>query len=296
VVGHRGTGFVLAGAIEIGVDAEIQIEKAVPVVIGHGNRGERALQRAFETERVLDLREPPGAIVHEQHRTDAGREHEVLVAVVLDVGEERLRRVVQNPDPGTFRDVLERSITARTKQPVRQSSRLAYVQVLQSVPVRVADGDAVMCVRVTCEHRVDRCHPRVPPATELAAERLVAAKCGRRDLGKHRFRGTARHVRGRRPFSNPPGAAAPIPGDPPYAHVLHAPGVRSAADDVVAHVSAGAIGRATGDGGDQELRHVDVTQLVTQAAQLRDEGSGIERETRRKRFGSLDDNRPVSRV
>ena len=58
VVRHRRAGFLLAGAEEVGVDAEIDVEEAVAIVVGHRQAGEQALQRLVERERAGHRREP----------------------------------------------------------------------------------------------------------------------------------------------------------------------------------------------------------------------------------------------
>ena len=50
VIGHRRAGLLLAGAEEVGVDAEIDVEEAVAIVVGHRQAGEDALQRRVEAE------------------------------------------------------------------------------------------------------------------------------------------------------------------------------------------------------------------------------------------------------
>ena len=50
-----------------------------------------------------------------------GREHQVLVAVVVDVGEQRLRRVVEDAEARPLGHVLERAVAARAEEPVGQA-------------------------------------------------------------------------------------------------------------------------------------------------------------------------------
>ena len=73
VVRRRRAGLVLAGAEEIRVDAQIEIEKAVPVVVRHRDRRQHALERPREPEGVRDQREVPLAVVDEQQRRGRGR-------------------------------------------------------------------------------------------------------------------------------------------------------------------------------------------------------------------------------
>ena len=102
VVRHRRAGLLLAGAEEVGIDAEIDVEEAVAIVVGHRQAGEDALQRRVEAERAGDRREAALAVVGEQQRLRAGGQHQILIAVVVDVGEQRLRGVVEDADAGAI--------------------------------------------------------------------------------------------------------------------------------------------------------------------------------------------------
>ena len=51
VVRHRRSRLVLARAVEVRVDAQVEIEKAVAVVVGHRDRRQHSLERPLEAER-----------------------------------------------------------------------------------------------------------------------------------------------------------------------------------------------------------------------------------------------------
>ena len=83
-------------------------------------------------------------------------QHEVLVAVVVDVGEERLRRVVEHAEPRALGHVLEGAVAARPEQAIGQARGLGDVEIVEPVAVGIADRHAVMAVRVAREHRIER--------------------------------------------------------------------------------------------------------------------------------------------
>ena len=201
VVVRRGCPrFLLAGAEKVRIDAEIKIEKAVAVVVGHRDGGQDALQRLTEAKGVRDVREAAFAIIDEEQRLRPGGEHEVLVAVVLDVDEQRLRRVVEHAESRTLRHVLERRITPGPEETIGKAGRLSDVEIFQPVAIGISNRYAMMAVRIACQHRIERGHPRVEIGTELPAERIVAAK----DRGGHfredRAAGAAGEMRSCRPF------------------------------------------------------------------------------------------------
>ena len=162
VVVRRGCPrFLLAGAEKVRIDAEIQIEKAVAVVVGHRDGGQDALQRLTEAKRVRDVREAAFAIIDEEQRLRPGGEHEVLVAVVLDVDEQRLRRVVEHAESRTLRHILERRITHGPEETIGKAGGLSDVEIFQPVAIGISNRYAMMAVRIACQHRIERGHPRV---------------------------------------------------------------------------------------------------------------------------------------
>ena len=89
VVVRRGrSGLVLADADEVAVGAQVQVDEAVAVVVRHRRRGQRSLQRLLELERVRVAGEVALAVVDEEQRAAAREQDQVLVAVVVHVGEE----------------------------------------------------------------------------------------------------------------------------------------------------------------------------------------------------------------
>ena len=227
VVRRRRACLVLTGAEEIGVHAHVQIQKTVPVVVGHRDRRQDALKRLGEPEGIRRERETPLAVVDEEQQASRRRDDQVLIAVVVDVGEERLCRVVENGDARVGRDVLEGGVAAIAVQTVGQSGRLRDVQIVEAISVGIADRDAVMTVRVTREDRVEGRHPRVEIDGELTAERVDAAQRRVGDLGEDRPPRAADQMRRGRPANDLPTRGAAPPSHVPLADVLDAIGLSS---------------------------------------------------------------------
>ena len=243
-------------------------------------------KRPREPEGVLNGREVPFAVVDEQQRVGRGRHDEILIAVVIDVGKERLRRVIEDADARLFRDVLERRIAAIPVEAIGQSGRLSDVQIVESISVRISDRDALMAVRVAGQDRVERRHPRVEIDVELAAERVVATERRRGDLGEDWVSRAADQMRRGRPSHDLPAGRVSSPSHLPLADVLDAVRFRSGADDVVADGGAEARRRISRtvrfDGGDEELRDGDVTDIVDEPPQFRAKRASVEREIARQ--------------
>ena len=137
-----------------------------------------------------------------------------------------------------------------------------------------------MAVRVARQDRVERRHPGVEIDVELTAERVVAAERRLGDLGEDRLSRAADQMRRGRPSNDLPARRVSAPAHLPLADVLDAVRRRSGADDVVADGGAEARRRISRtvrfDGGDEELRDGDVTQIVESAA-------AVPRRTRERR-------------
>ena len=171
VIGHGRAGLVLAGTEEVRVDAEIEVEEAVAVEVGHRDAREHALQRRREREGVVDHRELPAAVVLQQEGLQARGEHQILIAVVVDVDEQRLRGVVEQSEPRALGRVLEGAVAARAQQTIGQPRRLGDVQIVEAIAVGIAHRHAVVAVGVTRQHGIDARHPRIEAGGELAADR-----------------------------------------------------------------------------------------------------------------------------
>ena len=113
------------------------------------------------------------AVVDEQDRPGARQQDQVLIAVVVDVGEERLRRAIEDGDTGRFGDVLERAVSGVPEQAVGQTVGLRHVEVVEAVAVDVADRHAMMAHAAGSEDRVEMRRPVVEAGHELADERRV---------------------------------------------------------------------------------------------------------------------------
>ena len=156
--------------LEIGVGGEVDVQEAVPVEVGDRGPGESGVRAVLQAEGSRLLREAAFAVVQEQERLLPGRHDQVLVAVVVDVDEERHRSRVQDADTGGLGDVGEGAVAPVPEEPVGQAGRLADVEVVEAIAVDVGGGDAVVAEDVGAERTIDDEAPVVDPGTELAIE------------------------------------------------------------------------------------------------------------------------------
>src|SRR4030095_5413971 len=114
-----------------------------------------------------------------------------LVAVVVDVHEQRLRRAVEHVQPGGVGDVRERAIAVVAEGPVWKAGWLRDIKIVETVAVRVAGRDAVMPHAAWHERRVETADPLVEPSHQLRVECPHSPERGRCRLAEDRYRRSA---------------------------------------------------------------------------------------------------------
>src|SRR5258708_6713967 len=105
------------------------------------------------------------------------------MAVVVDVGEEGASGIFHEAKAGAFSNVHERAVAAVTVEAVGESGGLADIEVIETVTVDVAYGDAVVAVDVDATSNVEDGAPVVDAALELGGVGGIAAECCGGDVG-----------------------------------------------------------------------------------------------------------------
>ena len=292
VVGRGRAGLVLAHPDEVPVRAQVEVEEAVLVIVGERTRGESSLQAVLEPEGGRVAREAALAVVDEQHRARSGEEDQVLVAVVVHVGEERLRRALEHGDAGRVGHVRERAVAIVAEEPVRQAFGLADVDVVEAVAVEVADRQPLVPhAAARHEEPVEARGPLLLSRDELAPERGVPAESRLGLLAEDRLRRAAAQVRQDRPLRDAPGGvgAAP-PAHLPAADTLGHSSAPGRADEVEAHGRADERVRPPRhlDRRDQELGCLKRLEVGDECFELSLEGATVADRLRREGAGTED--------
>ncbi len=167
---------ILIQAEIVTVKTEINVEFTVTVVVGDGCMGEGALRRARKAERVSLACEGAVAAVEKEERSSAAHHKKVLQAVVAEVRKERAGGVVQHADAGLFRHIFKGAITLIAVQPVRQTGRLAYVQVIKAVAIVISRGHAIVAVDVDAARPIQLRAPLIGTAQQLFTVRRSPAQ------------------------------------------------------------------------------------------------------------------------
>src|SRR5208283_3685554 len=173
---------VLVGALVVDVEAEVDIQPAVAVIIGNRRSRKGALWRGSELKRIRLLAKLAAALVQEQHRAVCPHHDQILTPVIIDVDQERARCVVEDADTRRLRDVLKRPIASISIKPVRKAARLANIEVVKSIAVDVANGNTVVSVDINAASAVEHGPPIVRSVQKLRSIGGVAAKRRCRDL------------------------------------------------------------------------------------------------------------------
>src|SRR5579859_839544 len=104
------------------------------------------------------------------------------MAMVVEVGKERARRVVEQSQAGRFGNVFKRSVAAISVEPVGQPRRLTNVQIVEAVVVDIGNRNPVMAVNVDPRSAVEYSAPVVGAVQHLVGVGRVAAEGHSRDI------------------------------------------------------------------------------------------------------------------
>ena len=182
---------ILVRALVIDVEAEVDIEPAVAVVIGHRCAGKRSLRRRSELKRIRLLAKLAAAFIQEQHRAVCPHDDQVLPSVVVDIDKKRARGVFDDADARCFRDVLKGSVASISIEPVRNAAGLAQIEVVKSVAIDVANRNAVVAVDIDAASAVEHRAPVVRSMHELRRIGRITPERRSRDVDIARASGAA---------------------------------------------------------------------------------------------------------
>ena len=211
-------------------------------------------------------------VVDEQQRTSAREQDEILITVVVDVREERLRRAVEHRETCRLGHVLERAVTRIPEQPVGQTVRLRNVEVIQTVTVEIADRHSMVAHAARREHGVQVRRPEVQTGNELVLKGAIAAQGCLGRLAEYRRRGSGTEMVQGDPVDDAPHAIrAFLPSHPPVAEPLGAPARPRGAGEVEAYGRQRCRTQVARhlDAGDEKLRRVDRLEIFEQSRHLR---------------------------
>src|ERR1700722_20276608 len=166
--------FVLIRATVINVEAEINVQPTVAIIVGDGGSCERSLRRVRELESIRLLPEPAVSFVHEKQGATRAHDNQVLTAIVVEIGKQRARGLVEDTDSGRFRNIFERAVSAIAIKAVGQPSGLANVEIVESATVNIGYGHAIVAVDINATRAVEYRAPIVRAMNNLLAIRRIS--------------------------------------------------------------------------------------------------------------------------
>ncbi len=167
---------ILVEAEIVHIEAEVDIQAAVAVVVGNGGVGEGSLGRAREAEGVAPKRESAIALVDEEQGAGGAHDEQILEAAIVEIGEESARGIVEDADTGFLGDVFEGAVAAIAVEAVGQSGWLTDIEIVKAVVVVVAGRDTVVAIDVDADGAIEDGSPVVSAVEELVAVRRSAAQ------------------------------------------------------------------------------------------------------------------------
>ena len=173
---RRGLVHVLShtAAAAEAVSADVKVEKAISIIIGERRHHHRPLFAGRHVEsRSYRSRETTAFVRFEQQDPACRDQEQILIPVVVVVAEQRGDSRVKQVKARCGGDVLERSVAQIAEQSSREAARLADKEVIPSVAIVIARGNAVEAIEVNPRSAVQMLGPITDSAGKLRVERCI---------------------------------------------------------------------------------------------------------------------------
>ncbi len=219
----------------VAIEAEINVEASVAIIVSDSRVGKRSLGRPRKPEGVALEQEFSLALVEEKQRAAAAHHQKILNPLVLEIREQCASCAVKDIYSCGLGHVLKGSIAAIAVEPVGKASGLTDIKIIQSVVVDISHRQAVVSVDVDATGSVENRAPMVDAAKHLIFVRFILAESLRRNVEENWLAGSTDNFSGRFPGENAPSAGliARPPGLP-MSNTFLAPHTGARADQVIA--------------------------------------------------------------
>src|ERR1700736_6056981 len=183
VIRHRIT--ILVGALIKRVQAKINIQPAVTVIIRNGGSRERASRRIFKVKCIrLDSKFSSAKIAKQQRAVRTYHDH-ILAPTVIEIREEGARRIFQNYKSGQLGNVFKGAVAAVPEQTIGKPGRLANIKIVKAIAINVGDRDSVVPINIDTAGAVKYRSPVIRAMKKLRSVGVIRAKCMFGDIDKH---------------------------------------------------------------------------------------------------------------
>ena len=111
----------------------------------------------------------PSPLIQEEQGAAAANHKKILKPLVLKVGKQSARSIVQHADSGFLRYIFKCSVAAVAVEPIWQSRRLADIEIIESIIVEIARGHTVVAVNINAARAIQDSSPVIGPAKHLVS-------------------------------------------------------------------------------------------------------------------------------
>ena len=108
------------------------------------------------------------------------------MSTVTKVRENSTRSVVEHPHSRAFGDILKRPIAAVAVEPIRQTSWLTDIKIVESVIVKIAGGYSIVTVDIDATGAIKNGSPVIGAVQELRIVGVGGTQCMLSDIDKSR--------------------------------------------------------------------------------------------------------------
>ena len=124
-------------------------------------------------------------MIQEEQRATAANHEEILMPLVLKVGEESARGIIEYTDSGFFCYIFKCSIAPVTVKPIWQASRLADIEIVETVIIEIARCHAIVTVNINAASSVENRPPIIDAVKHLVRVRLHAPESLGGNVNEH---------------------------------------------------------------------------------------------------------------
>src|SRR6267143_1319327 len=182
---------VLISALVIDIEAKIDVQPAVAIVICHCGAGEGSRWSAGKSKSVRLLAEPASTFIQKQQRAVGADDDEILASIIVDVNKEGAGGVFEHSHSSRVGDVLKGAVSPVAIEPIRKAGTLADVEVIGAVVIDVSDRDTVVPIDIDSRRTVENGPPIVRASQKLRTIRRHSAERVRSNIAKNGFRRAA---------------------------------------------------------------------------------------------------------
>src|SRR5882724_5641383 len=156
----------------VAINAKINIQARVAIIVSDRRAGECALRRTRKLKRIAFERKFAVALIAKEQGAAPADDQKILKPLVFKIREQRAGRSVQDANTRFFRNIFECSIATVVVQPVGKSSRLADIEIVETIVVKIACRQAIVSVHIDAARAIHDGAPMVDAIRKMISVRF----------------------------------------------------------------------------------------------------------------------------